>query len=163
MTTKFKRQTPDELRQEAREMDDAAEESFQRCDTDGFLSQWALGISAQKLRLQAQIEENGGMWEFPALFDLEGNRVRAKLIRTYDRFRYGYRSVWAFCDKQGQFVGQFINAFPKRESTMVKKGYREGRELAPARADIRGSGYGLSGTAWVAAVRKDSGYPDTAV
>ena len=156
-------QTPEALRQEARRQDSLAEESFQRCDTDGFLTQWAHGLTAEKCRLQAQIEENGGVWEFPALFDLEGNRVRAKLISTYDRFRYGYRDVWAFCDEIGRFTGQFLNAFPKRESTMAKKGYREGREDAPAKADIRGNGYGLSGTAWVAAVRKDGGYPTTAI
>ena len=155
-------QTAEALREEARRQDALAEESFQRCDTDGFLSQWAHGITAEKLRLQAQIDENGGVWEFPALFDLDGDRVRAKLISVHDRFRYGYKDVWAFCDEKGQFTGQFLNAFPRRESTLEKKGYREGREDAPAKADIRGSGYGLSGTAWVAAVRTDGGYPATA-
>ena len=37
-----------------------AEESFQRCDTDGFLSQWAHGIGAQKDAAQIAVLKNGG-------------------------------------------------------------------------------------------------------
>lgn len=151
------------LRAEADRQDQAAEESFQRCDTDGFLSQWALGLGAQRDRLQADILEDGGVAEFPALFDLQGNRVRAKLITVPDKFNYGRpKRVWAFCDLQDKLTGKFINPFPKRASTMEKKGYREGTETAPAKADIVGYGRGLSGHAWVATVRTDKGYPDTA-
>lgn len=146
----------DELRAEAAQMDAKAEESFQRCDTDGFLSQWALGIGAQKNRLQAGIEEAGGVSEFAALFDVEtGERVAAKLIDG----RFGL--CWALCDEAGEFIGEFVKAFPKRETTMAKKGFREGHEMAPARAVIRGSGTGLSGNAWACIVRLDGGYPES--
>lgn len=155
-------QTAEALREEATRLDKAVDESFQRCDTDGFLSQWALGLNAEKCRMQAKLEDNGGVWEFPALLDLEGNRVRAKLIRVYCKFTYGYKSVWMILDENGRSMG-LINAFPKRESTLAKKGFKEGREMAPAKADIQGSGYGLSGSAWVAVVRTDGGYPATAV
>src|SRR5690606_26317917 len=63
------RKKAEELREMARGRDREAADSFDRCDTDGALSQWASGINAQKYRLQADIAENGGMWEFPALFD----------------------------------------------------------------------------------------------
>lgn len=144
-----------DLRNEANVMDAAAEESFQRCDTDGFLSQWALGLGAQERRAQAAILEAGGVSEFAALFDLDGNRVPAKLIDG----RFGL--CWAICDEAGKFTGEFVNAFPKREATMARKGYREGREMAPARARIVGSGTGLSGAAscHVMTVRTDGGYP----
>lgn len=144
-----------DLRNEAAKMDEMAEESFQRCDTDGFLSQWALGLGAQERRLQAGIEEAGGLSEFAALFDLDGNRVPAKLIDG----RFG--TCWAMCDDDGQFTGQFIKAFPARESTMERKGFREGREMAPARAKIIGSGTGLSGAAscYAGIIRIDGGYP----
>ena len=75
--------------QDFRDMAAAAEKeketSFERCDTDGFLSQWGHGMMAQQYRLQAEIEENGGLWEYAALFDLQGNLVPAKEVET----RYG--------------------------------------------------------------------------
>ena len=155
-------QTAEALREEAARLDRAVDESFQRCDTDGFLSQWALGLNAEKCRMQAKIEEHGGVWDFPALFDLEGNRVRARLIRVYCKFSHDYKSVWMLLDSNDQSKA-LVTAFPKRKSTMEKKGFREGREMAPAKATIQGSGHGLSGSAWVAIVRTDGGYPATAV
>lgn len=124
----------------------AAEESFQRCDTDGFVSQWAHGINGDLARLQAEIDANGGMAEFPALFDLNGHQIPAKLING----RFGV--CWALQDDKDQFTGMFIKAFPARKSTMTRKGYREGTEMAPAKAVIHGTGRGLSGAASCRAV-----------
>jgi hypothetical protein len=156
--------TAAELRNRASESRQKAEESFDRCDTDGFLSQWALGLGAQKDEMQAEIIENGGKSNFPALFNLEGKRVRAKLITTHPSWApWTTSTCWALCDKSGKFIGKFITAFPARESTMAKKGYKEGTEDAPAKAVIQGSGYGLSGSAWAAVVRTDNGYPENAI
>lgn len=153
-------QTPEQLRAAAAKLEDAKEESFQRCDTDGFVSQWAFGLTAQVKRLQADIVEAGGISQFTGLFTLEGQRVRAKLIKT----RYG--TAWAFCDEQDKFTGKFINAFPQKPETMAKKGYREDDEMAPARAKVLGGqGRGLSGaaTCYAGIIRTDKGYPDNAV
>ena len=152
--------TPEEHRRLAREADDKAYESFERSDTDGFLSQWALGLSAQKHRLAAEIAEAGGRAEFPALFDLEGNLVPAKLVRTQ------YGTSWAVLadedDPHGEvakWVGRSRAESPERQvETMEKKGYREGTVRARAKADIVGTGHGLSGTAWVTTVRVDGGF-----
>jgi hypothetical protein len=57
-------------------------------------------------------------------------------------------------DNKYKFTGKFISAFPKRKSTMEKKGYREGTIKTGATAVFRGSGTGLSGNVWVAVVRK---------
>jgi hypothetical protein len=141
--------TAQALRTEAAGHEQEAQDSFDRCDTDGFLSQWASGLTAQLKRRQAEILEAGGVAEFPALFTLDGERVNARLIDT----RYG--RAWAMMDDGGAFTGEFVSAFPKRESTMTKKGYREGTEVAPARAVMQGQGTGLSGTAWVAVIRVD--------
>ena len=129
----------------------AAQDSFERCDTDGFVSQWAHGMLGDEARLQAQIDERGGVWDFPALFSLAGERADAKLIKG----RFGM--CWAFLNPAGEFTGQFIAAFPKRESTMRAKGYYEGTEVAPAKATLVGSGRGLSGACSVRAcvVRTD--------
>ena len=74
------------LKMEAEKSRQQSIESFDRCDTDGFLSQWANDMESQELLLQAQIESNNGLYEFPALFDLNGNRVRAKLGKHYNKF-----------------------------------------------------------------------------
>jgi len=127
--------------EKAAECERRAAESFERCDTDGFLSQWADGLNARKYRLQADIDANGGMWDFPALFDLSGKEVPAKLIRG----KYGL--VWSLTDADGKFTGQFVAAFPKREATMTAKGYREGSVSRPAIAIISApkGAHGLSG------------------
>jgi hypothetical protein len=155
-------ETAEFIRAKAAECRKSAQDSFERCDTDGFLSQWASGITAEQYEKQAQIVDNGGVWEFPALFNLDGTRARAKLIRHYNKFSYSWDEVWSFYDMNNRFIGKFITAFPKRASTMEKKGYREGYEDAPAKATILGSGYGLSGNAWAAIVRTDKGYPEEA-
>jgi len=96
-----------------------AEESFERCDTDGYLSQWASSIMANVYRHLADLAENGGKAEFLALADLEGNEVSAKVING----RYG--PCWAIMDGSGNFTGKFVNYRPARESTLRKKGYQE--------------------------------------
>ncbi len=110
-----------------------AHDSFQRCDTDGFLSQWASGITAQACRLEAQLVEQDGMASFLALFDLEGNWVPAKLINA----KYG--ECWALLDEDGQFTGEFVGAYPKQRKTIANKGYLEGRVLRPAGVGYSGS------------------------
>jgi hypothetical protein len=159
------RMTPDQLRQEARGHDKSAQESFDRCDTDGFLSQWASGITAQQLRLEASIRENGGTDQFMGLFTIDGKRVRAKIIHTVfymagiGKIR---RDRWAFCDANDKFTGVFITAGLK-ERNLAKKGFKEQEETAHAKAAIEGEGHGLSGSAWVATKRMDKGYPEDAI
>jgi hypothetical protein len=145
------------LEQSAAQAMERREESFQRCDTDGFLSQWSLGLSAQRDKEQARILRAGGVSTFPALFDLNGNRVRAKLCSLPDKFRpWTTRDVWRV-EIEGGGV-KWITAFPKRCTTLMDKGYFEAKEQAPAESKIVGRGKGLSGTAWVATVRTDDGF-----
>jgi len=118
------------------------------------LSYWADSLTGAQRHMQAAIDENGGYAAFNALFDAETNeRVNAKLIDGQ------YGMCWAHLDDQGKFTGQFTKAFPKRESTMLKKGFVEGREFAPAGAALRGApgARGLSGATSVHPVtyRKD--------
>lgn len=127
----------------------AEAESFERCDTDGFMSQWAHGLAGDKAGMMAELQERGGEWDFPALFDLEGNRVAAKLVDT----KFG--TAWAICDAAGQFK-KFVSAFPARESTMAKKGFKEGREMAPAKVEYTGNNICSVRPSYI---RKDRGYP----
>jgi len=61
------------LREQAALYRERVEESSQRSDTDGFVSQWASGITARKLDEKVRILENGGYQACSALF--EGDRV----------------------------------------------------------------------------------------
>ena len=143
------------LRQKANDERRAKEDSFDRCDTDGFLSQWAHGICAQRDDLQAIVTENGGCSTFPALFDLQGNLVAAKLVTCTNRWSHGTEQVWAVLanDKPDSQVTAWIKAFPARISTMERKGYREGTVWTKAKADIIGQK-----TAYAAIVRIDGGF-----
>jgi|DEB19_MinimDraft_3_1074340.scaffolds.fasta_scaffold33572_2 hypothetical protein len=132
-------ETANDLRAQAAQHEQDAHESWERSDTDGFLSQWASGISAQVKLAQARIVENGGVAEFPALFDLDGNFVPSKAIET----RYGMR--WMVLDSAGKATGEFLPYFPARRDTLAKRGYVEGFVTRPAIAKTTGSGRGLSG------------------
>lgn len=151
--------SPEQLRQKAVVSDQQAQESFDRCDTDGFVSQWAHGIMADLYRTQADLKEKGNVAEFPALFNLDGSRAPAKLIHAYNKFTCREEEMWMIIDpKTGNQVGRLIRADYKKQSTIESYGYRYGTEKAPAIAKIVGRGHGLSGSAWVAVVRNDRGW-----
>jgi hypothetical protein len=71
---------------------EAAEESFQRCDTDGFLSQWALQSSSSVDNANIRILKNGGYVAVRVLCDAEGNIVSDR-IRTFPHPMFEWRSV----------------------------------------------------------------------
>jgi hypothetical protein len=130
-------------------------DSQERCDTDGFLSQWASGISSNEAGLAAHVAAHGGMDLFPALFLAEtGQRVRAKLTET----KWG--STWALCDETGKFTGEFFSDSRGSRAALAKRGLVVIGEWAPAKARIVGVGTGLSGRAWATTVRTDLGFPE---
>lgn len=140
------------------------EESHDRCDTDGFLTQWAHGLNAQERATQAEILEHGGCAKFIGLFDsVTGERVPAKIISG----NYGAR--WMICDPvTGRATGIFYALGSINEdgtpvnsprTKLCKAGLEERIEWAPAVAKCVGSGRGLSGSAWIATLRTDGGWP----
>jgi hypothetical protein len=74
------------LEEKAEDSRRRAEESFQRCDTDGFLSQWALNIGADLDREKANLLRDGGHAQFPVLCDEAGNVLAHKVYKFADRF-----------------------------------------------------------------------------
>jgi len=132
--------TADEFRAEARQHSINAHESFERCDTDGFMSQWASGLSAAKAHLAADIAENGGCASFPALFEWGGDLVPAKLIET----RYGYSwGILESDDPRSRIVDWFnpskARNDDKRIENNARKGFSVGRVMAPAKAELAGA------------------------
>lgn len=118
------RSTPegDALRQQSAAAYKRSTDSFERCDTDGALSQWAADSSARRYDAEADLVDGGGRWTFLALFDLDGNLVPAKIIAT----QYGSCfAVLSDADVFSDFTGEFVS-IAKRQATYVKKGYRLG-------------------------------------
>lgn len=124
-----------------------AGDSFDRCDTDGFLSQHSLGITASLYNTQALILENGGA-DFPGLFEGD-RRVNAKIVPG----KFG--SVWLLSDtEEARFGRRFV---PTGERSRVQKqlGLDQRQEFAPAWAKLESNGTGLSGSVWVRVYRTD--------
>lgn len=127
------------------------EDSFQRCDTDGFLSQWASGLSAQLAEEQESILRSGGKRTFYALGDLDGNELPDyREIGYYDKFKFQYGRKWLVKHADGttDFVPQ---SFTSRSKWWKK--YRIITVQDWAWAEIEGRGTGFSGTCWIAVKR----------
>lgn len=145
-------------RVEAQNQYAAEHESFERCDTDGFLSQWAHGLNARMALMEAGLIERGGVSEHRGLFvAATGERVRAKSIRTK------YRECWMVFGPGGNvagFVGRVWDQPPGPRTKMARLGLEERMELAPSKVEMLGND--LTNVAPYV-VRKDGGFPDDAV
>lgn len=146
--------TAEQLLEEAAGLDRKVQESWERSDTDGFLTQWALDLGAQKLRAQAEIVANGGMGTFIGLYEGD-RRVIAKRIQQP---RYGAPwltdTKWFLSDDEFEKFGRRYIPVGDRSRIQKQLGLCERQELDLAEAVIEGSGRGLSGNAWVAVVRR---------
>lgn len=77
----------------------AAQDSYENCGTDGFLSQWAYGINAQLKRAQECLDSNNGMDDFLGLFHREsGKRIKAKKVSVYNRYKFCNEPKWLIFD-----------------------------------------------------------------
>lgn len=107
--------SPAEFTAKAAQHERDAAESFDRCDTDGFLSQWASGVNAQVARTNASIAERGGnaiFWVYEVT-DLDGNVLAFNRANT----QFGFKLV---VDLNGREV--WIDPAAKRPSTNRNKG-----------------------------------------
>lgn len=131
------------------------ERSFQRCDTDGFVSQWAHGISADLAARQAEILRDGGHAAFPVLVDAEGNVLCDRYLTFKNRYSGGTDYKWRLDDEQAEKYGRRWVPFGCNSRVQKQLGLRQERRFFPARAKIMGSGTGLSGaaTCYVGVVR----------
>lgn len=134
------------LEAKARDAIQRAHDSFERSDTDGCLTQWACGITADLRRRQAQILRDGGKATFPGLF--EGNRrVRARLIET----RLG--ECWLLDDEEAARFGRKFLPEGFKSHIQKKLGLHQSLEWAPAAANTASNGTGLSGNVWIETFR----------
>lgn len=125
-----------------------AQESFDRSDTDGFMSQWASNTMANHHDMVAELERNGGKAEFNALFDSNGNMVPAKMVEVPDRYNAGRtNTAWAVLsdpDDVDSPIKEWVNTSKSTnpataEAYLSRKGYTMGKVLAPAYVTERGN------------------------
>jgi hypothetical protein len=143
------------IRANAQRQREAERESFERCDTDGFLSQWAHSIGAQKDDLAAKILEQGGYARFPVLVDQDGEVVADREYRFANRAApWKTDIVWRV--DEVRFGRRWV---PAGDRSRVQKalGLREESRWFPAAAAILGGGKGIAGASscYVGPVRTD--------
>ena len=117
--------TAQQYRDSASKHIDASYESFERCDTDGFMSQWAHDIMAQVNRKKAEIVENGNMAVFGGLYDGD-RRVMAKVIDT----KFG--ASWLLSDDEAAKYGRKFVPIGINSRVQKQLGLSECNEMAPA-------------------------------
>ena len=139
--------TPEEWRKMSISSSRSADESFDRCDTDGFLSQWASGQMSRLYEAIAELAEAGGEWELPVLTDLEGNEIpNSKIVRT----RFGTK--WLVTDEKDNAV-VWLPFRPAKKSTLGNKGYAETTAIKQAVVRTYDAGYNI-GIEYVARTSK---------
>lgn len=129
--------TADEYREMARGSRRSSEESFERCDTDGFLSQWASDQMAVKYDALARLAENGGRAYFRVYLDETGAPVPARAIRTKYGNRVAIFATWADCCSRGGTVERWLSW--KKANAEYAAGYFE----VEASIEMVGNGYNL--------------------
>jgi hypothetical protein len=145
--TREQQEEIERLRELASSYRQKKEKSFQRCDTDGFLSQWALGMNAEKLDREIRLLENGGYDQFPVLCDESGRVIADHIFEFENRFNYGTDQKWRLPDDLADRHGR--KWIPVGSGSRIQKalGLHEELRWFKATACIRGNGTGLSGAA----------------
>ena len=144
MTTKL---TAAECREIARKAHESAIESFDRCDTDGALSQWASQITVRQYQQQATLAENDYMWTFETLVDSDGNLVPCREINTRYGVSYGVYATYEDAIK----CGEIIKWVGTGKRAAANKGYKIAIVKAEAKTEI---GQGLAPMIYFAPVLK---------
>ena len=127
--------TADEYRARASAAFKEANDSFDRCDTDGYLSQWASDRNGDHNRRLAALADVSFMFDFEALFDLDGNLLDARRVTSH------YGGIrWMITDADGErrFVSESMaasEATARRNN--AKKGFYVGCIRAAAFYDRR--------------------------
>jgi hypothetical protein len=148
----FDSETSKQLREQAAEWRRREEESFQRCDTDGCVTQWCHAISARDADYSAGLEDNGNLSVFKVLVDSSTGEVVGNTIHTFkSRFHYGNEHKWAVRRSDAEKT-QWVTDY-KREANFASKGLSVAWIVAPAKLYVRHPGNhlpeqkGLSGLA----------------
>jgi hypothetical protein len=126
-------------------------------DTDCAVSMWAADQNSRKLSMERELAENNGKAEFTGLFNLNGERVRAKRIDG----KFG--PCWMLLDANDKATGTFLpfhdhRHIGKRAATNLRKnGYEVKAEWVKAGIGSTCAGLGCPINYYF--YRKDGGLP----
>lgn len=130
-----------DMRRAAQEKTD----SFERCDTDGFLSQWASGVTSHADEMAAQLARDHGLGTFAVLLNLDGT------IASVHRGTNQFGTFWVLNDAAAQRFGKrFVNepdckTNAREIASLERRGFRIGTMRARGRVKMGGGGTGLAG------------------
>jgi hypothetical protein len=133
------------LTADARRAENEKAASFERCDTDGFLSQWASGVTAHADQLAASLARNHGLHEFAVLLNLDGSI--ASVHRGYGKWGAWWRLTEDAADRYGKpFLSEPNCKTNARDiASLARRGFRIGTMRARGRVKMGGGGTGLAG------------------
>ena len=118
--------TPEQLREMAQGCYRSREDSWQRSDTDGFMTQWAMSVTARLYEFAADLASLGWQQEMDALFDLDGNLLDA----VTGSGQYGPYWMIRNADGSRRFVNvSMARKADRRRKFYEGKGVRVGRVL----------------------------------
>ncbi len=130
--------TAEEYRQMADESRQREQESYERSDTDGYLSQWALSQMANCYHYLARLVESGGdIQEISWLFHEDGTPVKEF---SYVQGEYGTSvRIWDG-EKTTWFNESHAKKGARREANDRKKGFVWGQVKAPVQVKTTSCG-----------------------
>jgi hypothetical protein len=133
---------------EAKASSEKSRESFERCDTDGFLSQWAHDMQHDLKMAEARLLRNGGHALFPVLCDADGNVVATKVYEFPDRNR-SWITVrrWRLPNELAEKAGRKWLPFGLNSRVQKKLGYHEEDRWFPAYVKLTTGGRKSTGFA----------------
>lgn len=150
-TGTYQGKTADQWRAEAAAENARRNESWERSDTDGFISQWAHQMGEGENHLKARLAEQNGMTETDALFDLDGNLIPT--VHGYGE----YGAYFLILDAEGnkdttQGRNGFFSPSKAQNADVARKnnaakGFYVGTVRVAATTKIVGGGKGLAGAA----------------
>lgn len=122
--------TADEWRAMAHNCMERREESWERSDTDGFLSQWALEQTALLYRHLAELRDTDGRTELIRLADLDGNVLDAEQVKG--NYGWSYR-IW---DPTTRRVSWFNESTARKAETRRANNAKKGYKFVTILADV---------------------------
>lgn len=135
--------TAAEWREMAAQSDRRRQESWERSDTDGFLSQWASDTMARKYDACAELASLGGVIEFQVPF-VNGEVATLELDREGQYGRYWYLTVEAArVVGKRYFTPSSANKAATRRKNNAKKGVTMGTIRIAADVELVGSRYSV--------------------
>lgn len=126
MSATIPTETAAKYREMAAECRKRSQESWERSDTDGFMSQWASDSVAREYDMLADLVEDGGMIETRALFTLDGQ------LASTDQREGQFGPYWLLNDAATAVYGKRFfsesnaGTAAKRAANNAKKGFAFG-------------------------------------